>query len=573
MENSKSKYINLRIYLIAACFSLFFGALCVKAVHLQVIKGAWLSEKAESRFRKIAIHGDRRGTIYDSNKNELAVSVDVISVAAYPKRIKYSKSESSMIASALELPKDEVIEKLSSNKSFVWLKRHASPKEIAAAKALKIKKFDFITEDSRFYTNKSLAAQVLGFAGTDGSGLEGLEYYYDSYLKGDNNERKFQTEVLGRDKNAPETPTSSEGNNLILTIDSAVQYIAENALSSAAKEYSAKSGMAVVMKPETGDVLAIAHYPAFNPNSFGRFDRDSWRNRAITDPFEPGSTMKIFLAAAALESGYCNPDTIFFCENGKFKIGRHTVNDTHPSQWLSLQQIIKHSSNIGAVKISQLIGREVLYTSLINFGFGNKTGIDCPGETAGIFSSYKRWSEIDFGAISFGQGISVSAIQLVTAASAIANDGVLMKPRLVKSIVDDSGKVIKKFEPKVVRNVVSPDTARKVKRIMQSVVTEGGTGFSASLSGYTVCGKTGTAQKPDGKGKYSRGNYNSSFLGFAPENDPEIAVLVVLDEPRKQYYGSIVAAPAFKSIMHKTLNYMNIQPERMFASKKGKIKG
>jgi cell division protein FtsI (penicillin-binding protein 3) len=268
--------------------------------------------------------------------------------------------------------------------------------------------------------------------------------------------------------------------------------------------------------------------------------------------------MKIFSAAAAIESGSCTSNTIFFCENGKYRIGKNIVHDTHSHGWLSLQQIVKYSSNIGAVKVGEMIGAKSLYKMLNDFGFGIKTGIDCPGETAGSLAPYHRWSKIDAAAISFGQGISVSAIQLATAASAIANNGILMKPYIVQAITDMNGRIIKNSSPCNVRRVISPETALTVRRIMKSVITNGGTGVNANLDGYSVCGKTGTAQKTDEKGKYAKGKYVASFIGFAPAEKPEVTILVIIDEPQKQHYGGIVAAPAFGKIAYETLNYMNV---------------
>ena len=329
--------------------------------------------------------------------------------------------------------------------------------------------------------------------------------------------------------------------------------------------------MAIVMSPKTGALLALAHYPFFNPNSFESFDRKSWRNRAITDQFEPGSTMKIFSAAAALESGACTPDSIFFCENGAYKIGKNVVHDTHPHGWLSLQQIIKYSSNIGAVKVSEMTGAEFLYNALRDFGFGRKTEIDCPGETTGSFSSYNRWSKIDAGTISFGHGISVSAIQLITSACAIANDGILLRPYIVQAIIDQNGRVIKCLTPYKVRRVVSNETARAVRKMMKSVVSDGGTGVNAALESYSVCGKTGTAQKIDEKGMYKKGSYIASFIGFIPAEEPEVVILVVIDEPRKEHYGSIVAAPAFRKIAYETLNHINMPADRIRVKNKNTL--
>jgi cell division protein FtsI (penicillin-binding protein 3) len=268
--------------------------------------------------------------------------------------------------------------------------------------------------------------------------------------------------------------------------------------------------------------------------------------------------MKIFSMAAALESGKATANTIFFCENGKYTIGRNTIHDTRPRGWLSLQQIIKYSSNIGAVKVSELIGPETLFDTLGNFGFGQETLIDCPGETAGSLAPFKNWSKIDAGAIAFGQGLSASAIQLVTGASAIANDGILMQPFVVRAITDRNGRVVQNFTPRQIRRVIAPETARTLRRIMMTVITDGGTGTEAALEEYTVCGKTGTAQKIDQQGTYAEGRYIASFIGFAPAEAPELAILVVINEPMNGHYGGIVAAPAFKRIAQEVLNYLNV---------------
>jgi cell division protein FtsI (penicillin-binding protein 3) len=315
------------------------------------------------------------------------------------------------------------------------------------------------------------------------------------------------------------------------------------------------------MHPPTGALLAIAHYPLFNPNSYTDFDKSIWRNRALTDTFEPGSTMKMFSAAAALEYGKITPNEIFFCENGTYKIGKNVVHDINKHGWLSLQQIVKFSSNIGAVKIAEKMGANNLYRTFRDFGFGQKTGIDFPGETPGSLSHYSTWSKIDTGAISFGHGVSASALQLVTALSAIANGGNLMKPFLVREIVDPNGNSIHTFKPQKVRRALSARTATIVKNILKTVMTEGGTGVNAALDGYAAAGKTGTTRKIDEDGNYSNTKHTASFIGFAPADNPEVAILVIIDEPQGQYYGGVVAAPVFRQIAQQTLNYLNVPPE------------
>ena len=367
-------------------------------------------------------------------------------------------------------------------------------------------------------------------------------------------------DALGRRFEGARHPPLTEGNDVVLTIDRTIQHIAQKALEASVSEYGGESGMAIVMVPATGEVLALAHYPFFNPNNYQEFGRELWRNRAITDPFEPGSTMKMFSAAAAIDTGICSPSTIFYCENGEYRIGKNVVHDTKSHGWLSLQQIVKYSSNIGSVKMAEKLGARQLYEYLQRFGFGQRSGIACPGETTGSLSSFKKWSAIDTGAISFGQGVSVSAIQLAAAASAIANDGMLMKPMLVKAITDRKGRTLRTFSPQPVRRVVASHTAKTVRRILKTVITEGGTGVNAALEGYSVCGKTGTAQKIDESGTYAKDRYLASFVGFAPADHPELTILVLVDEPKGQSYGGIVAAPAFRQIALETLSYLNIPP-------------
>jgi cell division protein FtsI (penicillin-binding protein 3) len=562
MKPVQTKHIRLRVIIVGSIFSLFFTAIGAKAVYLQIFRGPWLSEKATNQYEVSLKSFGKRGTIYDTNLRELAISIDITSIAAHPQKIKNAQVVARSLAKVLKINRKSLVRKLSSDKKFVWIKRKVTPKETESVRNLKIAGIDFIPEHKRFYPNKTLAAQILGFTDIDDHGLEGIEFYYDASLQGATSKYTVLKDALGRGFDGDKNIVSNySGNNLVLTIDSVIENITEKALEETVKKFSAKSGMAIVMSPKTGAILALAHYPFFNPNAINSFSQKIWRNRIITDPFEPGSTMKIFAAAAAIESGNCSPNSIFYCENGAYKIGKHVIHDTHKHRWLSLQQIIKHSSNIGTVKFSAITGPKYLSKTLRNFGFGTKTGIDCPGETAGSMAPYKQWTKIDAGTIAFGQGISASALQLITATAAIANKGVLMKPFIVQAITDHNGRLIKSFGPRKVRRVLSEKTARTLVRIMKTVITEGGTGVNAALEGYSVCGKTGTAQKIGEKGIYADGKYISSFIGFVPAKRPKAVILVVIDEPKKQHYGSIVAAPVFKKIAHKTIGYMNLQPK------------
>jgi len=561
METTEKNYTRLRITIVGVLFIAFFVAIVVKAVHVQVYQGQWLSDRATKEIRKTLTVREKRGAIYDTNHHEMAVSIDAVSIGAYPTLMKDKNASAAKLSKALGLNPQSFATRLASGNGFKWVKRKVTPKEVRAVKDLSVEGIDFISEQSRFYPQSSLAAQITGFTGIDGRGLEGVEFYYDNRLNGEEKKLVVMKDALGKKFGGErEGSLDSSAMNLILTVDKTIQYITERALKEAVKEHEATSGMAVVMDPGTGAVYAIANYPAFNPNAFGRFDRSAYRNRAITDPFEPGSTMKIFSATAAIEYGGCTPNTIFYCENGKYKVGRFTIHDTHEYGWLSLEKIIKYSSNIGAMKMSEMIGAQSLHQTLKGFGFGEPTGIDCPGEAPGSLSPYQKWSQIHTGVVAFGHGMSVTAIQMASAVSAIANRGVLMRPYVVRAITDQKGNIVEEFAPQQVRRAVSAKTADTVKAMMRTVVETGGTGTEADLEGYTVCGKTGTARKVNKEGRYERGSYLSSFVGFAPAESPELTVLVVIDDPQKQYYGGQVAAPAFKKIVRESLNYMNVPP-------------
>ncbi|MEW6672901.1 MAG: penicillin-binding protein 2 [Thermodesulfobacteriota bacterium] len=562
-ENSQLKYISLRIFLVGLVFIVLFGAIGAKAMFVQVFRGSWLSQKAADQYEaSFQLYG-KRGTIYDRNHREMAVSIEATSIAAHPHLIENHRAAAKALAAKLKLNERALYRQLASDKTFIWIKRQASPKETEAVRALNLSGIIFKPEQNRFYPNRTLAAQVLGFSGIDGNGLEGVEYFYDDYLKQTHENLTVLRDALGREIVAEkDIAPDQSGKSLILTIDRNIQYIAESTLAETVKEFEAVSGVVIVTAPKTGAILALAHVPFFNANAFQDFSQQQWRNRAITDPFEPGSTMKIFSAAAAIERGNSTPNSIYYCENGEYRIGSNIIHDTHPYGWLSLQQIVKYSSNIGIAKVGELIGTEALFNTLRDFGFGEKTGIDCPGETPGSLTSHKNWSKLDAGSIAFGQGISVSAIQLITAVGAIANDGVLMKPYIVQAITDNNGRLIRSTQPQVVRRAISPQTARAVKKILQTVIQEGGTGTNAAIEGFSVGGKTGTAQKTDENGTYAKGKYIASFVGFTPVEDPALAILVVVNEPRKNNYGGIVAAPAFKKIALEALSYLNISPDK-----------
>ncbi len=563
MSPASYKRIRVRTVLVGCVFGLLLTLIGTKAVYVQIVRGTWLSDKASRQYQKSQTAIGKRGTIFDSRDRELAVSIDLASIAAYPARIKNANTTATALSGVLKVDRRELMKKLGrKNRSFVWLKRHATPREADAIRALNLAGIDFIPERSRVYPHRSVAAQVIGFAGVDGRGLEGIEYLFNDRLKGGLGNYKILKDALGR---SFETPSARQrgvgGHNLWLTIDRTIQYNVEKILLQTISHYQARSAIGIVMVPQTGAILAMANVPLFNPNNHNQSTRWYWRNRAVADRFEPGSTMKIFSIAAAIESGAFAPDSTLFCENGEYRIGRNIVHDTKPHEWLTITDIMRLSSNIGAVKVGEKIGAQSLYTTLKAFGFGTKTGINCPAETTGRLSPYKRWSKIDAGAISFGQGVSVSALQLVAATGAIANGGVFMQPYIVARVTDAKGREVSSPGPRAVRRVVSPGTATAVARMMATVVAAG-TGTKAALDEYRVSGKTGTAQKTDLDGRYAKGKFVASFVGFVPSQKPELVILVVVDEPEKNHYGGTVAGPAFRQIAETTLDYLNIAPDR-----------
>jgi cell division protein FtsI (penicillin-binding protein 3) len=553
-----------RMRLIALIFGFCFIIILCRAFYIQIYKKDWLSQEASKQYIKYHRAPAQRGIIYDRHKHEMAVTIDSHSVFAHPIQISDKKVAANKIAHILKISEKKLFHLLSGNRQFVWIRRLIDPGQAKAIDQLNITGIHVVPEPGRAYPNKTLASQVIGFTGIDGNGLEGLEYYYNSTLAG----KQFVTETKRDAYGRGFMPINGAdyqnvGRHIVLTIDQKIQYFCETILKQTVAEYEAKGAYAIVMNPATGEILSMAHFPTFNPNVFSLYKPSRWRNRSVTDTFEPGSTMKVFIAASALESGQYDPNSIFFCENGAYNIGRNTIHDSHPYDWLSLQQIIKHSSNIGIVKIGEKLGSKYLYKMLTLFGFGSKTDIDCPAEATGSLMKYNLWTPLDQGAICFGHGISVSGIQLLTAVSVIANGGLLMKPFLVKQVLSADGSVIHTQEKQVVRRVISRQTARQTREIMATVVGPKGTGFKAAMDNYQVCGKTGTSRKLKSDGTYAKKIYIASFLGFVPAMKPKIAILVVVDEPAKGYYGGQVAAPAFRQIAYKTLQYLSIKRDNI----------
>ena len=553
--------INLRILFIRFFLMLCLVGIVIRSFDIQILQGAALKEKAENTYvRAITIQGDR-GLILDRHLNKLGASIDAPNITADPTQVKNARQTADLLVKILGGSQAKMEKKLSQKRRFSLLASRVSPAKAEAVKKLNIVGIYTPDNSKRFYPNRRLAAQAIGFTGKDNHGLEGLEFSYNDSLEGRTlKTREYkdgQGTVLGTGKNKRD---ELKGCTIVLSLDKRIQFFSEQALEQAVKKHRGKSGIALVMQPTTGELLAVAHYPEFNPNNYGDFSRSRYRNRAVADAFEPGSIMKVITVASAIERGM-SATTIINCENGNYRVGKSVIHDTHPHDYLTPGQIMKVSSNIGAAKIAQDIGPKAMHYYLKAFGFGTKTGINCPAESSGVILPLNRWTSIDAMAMSFGQGMSVTALQLISAVSTIANGGKLMKPLLVKKVLSNSGEIIQENKPCVVRQVISAKTAGIVKKMMARVVQEDGTGTNAAIPGYRICGKTSTAQKAaKGEKGYSHSRFTAAFAGFAPFNNPALAILVVVDEPKQNHYGGIVAAPAFKDIMARSFNYLNIAP-------------
>jgi cell division protein FtsI (penicillin-binding protein 3) len=558
----KIKWMRIRIYITGVCFFLAFIIIFLRAYQLQIIEASHLSGLAEKGYTGELTFTAQRGTILDRTGKELALSIEVSSIYGYPKKIVNKRKAAKLLSPALSIDRAVLLEKLRGSSSFVWIKRKVTPEEISRVESHAIPGIEFTKENRRYYPCIETVAHVVGFASQDNKGLEGIELQYNSYLEAEETTLSRVHDALGRpllfDGPKVERPGPF---NLVLTLDKDISYKAQKSLQHAVERSGAASGICIVLRPRTGEILAMAVVPEFNPNVFWRHKPYEWRNRAVTDCFEPGSTLKAFLLAAALQDGVVTPNTVLDCERGELRVADYTIHDSKEYGNLSVSEIIKYSSNIGAIKIGRRLGAERFNYYLQRFGFGERSGIDFPGERHGILKSMRHASILDQHTLFFGQGISVSPLQLAMAFGAIANGGSLMRPYLVKSIVDQGGKPIRENYPQTRRRVISQATARRVKAILEGVVEKDGTAPSAAIQGYTVAGKTGTAQKVDPIEKtYSNTKYVAYFGGFTPSSSPEIVILVALDEPKDRPYGGIVAAPVFRDVGGWTLNHLDVVP-------------
>jgi stage V sporulation protein D (sporulation-specific penicillin-binding protein) len=553
-----------RLILVFLVFITLQTLLLSRLFYLQIVKSLYLSNVAKSQHKVLIELEPHRGTIYDRNMYRLAFNIRADSAFAVPREMEDEEKPhtSETLSSILGQDKGFILDRLNRDKGFVWIKRKISDEESQEITKLNLKGVELIKESKRVYPNGYLAAHILGFAGLDNAGLEGLELMYDKYLRGKPGFRLTSRDAKRRFLSSKDEKFLSpvNGLNLILNIDETIQNIAEQALDSAFKKYKAKGAIIIVMDPHSGEILALANRPSYDLNSFFESSSDSHRNRAVTDSFEPGSVFKIVTASCALEEGIVGLEDKFFCENGKYFVVGHILHDHRPHGTLTFREIIEKSSNIGTVKVAQKVGAKNLYKYVKAFGFGEPTGIDLLGEVRGTTYPLEKWSKTSITALPMGQEVTANAMQLVCAMSVIANGGKLVTPWVLREIRDEHGEVIMSFESRASRRVISEETAAKVRGLLKGVI-ERGTGTLAKLESYTAGGKTGTAQKVEPTGVYSHSKFVGSFVGFAPVDDPRIAIVVCLDEPRPFYYGGVVSAPVFKKVAEDTLRYLGVKPD------------
>jgi len=548
-----------------AVFLVFFAflILCIaRLFFIQFFRSKYLADIAKKQHNLFVELEPRRGTIYDAKFRPQAVNVAVDSLYAVPSEIPEKNKDTVIrqLQPILGLDCAYLKDRLYRKKSFIWVARKITPQQTEAIRKLNIKGLYFIKESKRCYPNGYLASHALGFSGLDNVGLEGIELYYNRYLKGESGWAMFLRDARQNKLDIwKKMVLPKDGCDVVLTIDEVIQYIAERELEKAFKTYHAKGASIVVMDPHTGAILAMANRPAFDLNEYMNANKDCRRNRAICDLFEPGSVFKIVTASAALEENKVQETDKFFCENGSYKVASHILHDHRAHGWLTFREVIEQSSNIGTTKVAQILGPNIVYQYVKSFGFGRKLGVDMPGEISGMIKEPRFWSKISIGAVPIGQEVGVTALQLASAVSVVANGGQLMKPYIVSEIRDKFGEPIKQFPAVMLHKVISLDTANRVKKILEGAV-ENGTGKLAKVSGFTAAGKTGTAQKIEPNGAYSHNKFIASFIGFVPVEDPALAIAVVLDEPRPYYFGGVVAAPVFKNVANDALRYLQVTP-------------
>lgn len=555
---------KIRIYLPFIFIFLILGVLEARLYYLQILCHSKFSEQAKKEQENIISVSPKRGIIYDRHMKKLALNIPSYSLYASPLKISYPEKVAKKLSPTLKEKSSEILSQLKKKKNFVWLKRKLSLAEKRKIEKLHLTGIGFIEEVKRFYPEKNLASHLLGFVGVDNQGLAGLEYFYDKKLRGKKGYFLVNKDALGF--TIPFATKiiqpSSPGKDIILTIDSNIQSIVEEEISRTLKLTNAKSVEALFMDPQTGEILASASKPNYDPNLFSHYSSSERKNKIIQSLYEPGSTFKCFTSAALLKEKLVSLGENIPCD-GPLHLADHTFYDWKRFKGnLSFIQVIQHSSDIGMIKVAQRMNKDLFYKYIRLFGFGTKTGIDFPGEEKGIVRPPSQWSLIDLPCISIGQGIAVTPLQMVTNFCALINGGKLLKPYLVKYISSPEGKVIEKNEPQIKRKVISSSTSQKIRELLRKVV-EGGTGMKAKVEGYSLGGKTGTAQipAPDKRG-YLANKYIASFIGFAPADSPRIAGIVIIKEPAGVYWGGEIAAPLFGRILRRVLPYLNILPSK-----------
>ena len=549
-----------RQYLIFLFLVAFLASLLLRLFYLQVVSFERFSEMAFDQHNRVIEIEPRRGAIFDRYLEPLAINLDTPSIYCDPRSIKDKEHTAEIVSGVLGVDKESLVRKLHKDKAFVWVKRKVDKEDAARLKQMNLEGVHSITESKRKYPNDNMASHVMGFVSVDNDGLEGLEVLFDEKLKGKSGWRHLIRDARMRTVlfNEKDSIPAENGHNLILTIDGVVQYIAEEELKKMVRKYNASNGTVIIMEPSTGRILAMANYPDYNLNYFSETPKELMKNAAASNVYEPGSVFKVVTAGAALEEDVIPLDEKVYCENGEYRVGGRVLHDYHAYGKLTFSKVISKSSNIGTVKVAQRLGEDTLYDYVTRFGFGRKTGIDLPGEVAGISRPPSIWSRSDITTIPIGQGIAVTPLQLACAISVIANGGELMKPYIVEKITTWDGTVEESFRPVVKGRVLSEETCEELK-VPLSEVIKSGTGRRARSKKYTACGKTGTAQMVNPNGGYYPDKYYATFIGFAPAENPMISVVVIAKDPHPAHFGGTVAGPTFKNITERTLQYLGAE--------------
>ncbi len=552
-----------RVTLVLVFFSMVAAALTARAVHLQVLNKEFLNQQADTRHLRRERISAHRGTITDRNGEPLAISTPVDSVWANPQELAPAVDDVPRLARTLGLDPQLLMRRItrSMDKEFLYLKRHLSPEQAQQVLALKLPGVNVQREYRRYYPAGEVAGHLVGFTDIDDEGQEGLELAFNHWLAGESGAKRVLKDRLGRSvENVESIRPARHGKNLRTSIDLRIQYLAYRTLKAAIQSYNAESGSIVVLDVKTGEVLAIVNQPTYNPNDRSQFSAERYRNRAVTDIFEPGSSIKPLVIATALESGEFRPSSIIDTAPGYVTVGAKTIEDRRNLGRVSLTTILARSSNVGVTKLAMALQPDQLWQTMTEFGLGSLTSSAFPGESAGLLTHFSNWKPISQATLAYGYGVSVTALQLAQAYSALGNGGRLYP---VSMVALDS--------PIEGRQVISPDTAAAVRRMLEEVVRPGGTGTKAAVAGYRVAGKTGTAWK-FAAGGYSEDKYISIFAGLAPASDPRLAAVVVIDEPSGElYYGSDVAAPVFADVMTESLRLLAVPPDALPARDPGSI--